>query len=48
VRAMLREEHFLLAGRIQAKPHKRRLTMHPDNSGFRPARKSGVSTRDVR
>jgi hypothetical protein len=43
---MLREQHFLLLGRIQAKPHNRRLTMSPDNSGFLPTLKGGVSTRD--
>ena len=48
LRAMLREQHFLLAGRIQAKPHNRRLTMSPDNSGFLPARNGAVSTRGSR
>jgi hypothetical protein len=45
---MLREQHLLLVGRIQAKPHNRRLTVLPDNSGFLPIRKGGVSTRDSR
>jgi hypothetical protein len=48
VRAMLGEQHFVLVGRIQAKPHNRRLTVLPDNSGFPPTRKGGVSTRDSR
>jgi len=48
VRAMLCEQQFLLAGRIQAEPHNRRLTVLPDNSGFPPIRKGGVSTRDSR
>ena len=48
LRAMLREQHFLLAGRIQAKPHHRRLTVRPDNLGFLPVLKGGVSTRDFR
>jgi hypothetical protein len=48
VRAMLREQHFLLLGRIQAKPHNRRPTVLPDNSGFPHTRKGGVSTRDSR
>jgi hypothetical protein len=29
---MLREQQFLLFGRIQAKPHQRRLTVRTDNS----------------
>jgi hypothetical protein len=41
VRAMLREQHFLLLGRIQPKPHNRRLTMSPDNSGFLPILNAG-------
>jgi hypothetical protein len=45
---MLREQHFLFTRRIQAKPHNRRLTMSPDNSGFLPTRNGGVSTRDSR
>jgi hypothetical protein len=48
LRAMLREQHFLLLGRIQAKPHNRRLTVRSDNSGFLPVLKGGVSTRDSR
>lgn len=48
VRAVLREQHFLLSCRIQAKPHHRRLTVRPDNSGFLPTVKSGPSARDSR
>jgi hypothetical protein len=44
---MLREQHCLLGRWIQAKPHNRRLTMRPDNSGF-PERKDGLSARDSR
>jgi hypothetical protein len=48
MRTMPCQQHFLLTGRIQAKPHNRRLTVHPDNSGFLPTRKGRVSTRDSR
>jgi hypothetical protein len=48
LRAMPCQQHFLLTRRIQAKPHNRRLTVRPDNSGFLPTLKGGVSTRDSR
>ncbi len=48
LRTMLREQHFLLSCRIQAKPHNRRLTVHSDSSGFLLTGKGGVSTRDSR
>ena len=46
--AMLREQHFLLRRRIQTKPHNRKVTVHPDNSGFPTIRKGGASTRESR